>query len=84
MTTHKDQILGSYQENQQTFLAFVLEQYVKEGVAELDQEKLPQLLDLKYHSLSDAIGMLGSIAKIREVFIGFQRHLYAQKQAESQ
>ena len=35
-------------EKLRTFLDFVLGEYVKEGVAELDQAKLPQLLALKY------------------------------------
>jgi type I restriction enzyme R subunit len=33
---------------------FVLAKYIESGVGELDQEKLPHLLQLKYHALSDA------------------------------
>lgn len=58
------------------FLDFVLSQYVKEGVGELAQEKLPTLLEVKYNVLSDAAASLGSIPEIREVFVGFQRYLY--------
>ena len=47
----------------------------------LDQEKLPDLLELKYHSVPDAVNVLGSISVIREVFIGFQEHLYEQESA---
>jgi type I restriction enzyme R subunit len=62
---------------QQTeFLQFVLDHYVARGVGELDTDKLPQLIELKYHSLGDAIRELGPAGKIREVFIDFQRHLY--------
>ena len=68
---------------QQEFLEFVLGHYIKQGVGELDQEKLPHLLELKYHTMSDAIAELGPVAGIREVFIGFQQHLYA-RQVESQ
>jgi len=46
------------------------------GVGELDREKLPDLLELKYQSLEDAKKVLGSVAKIREMFVGFQEHLY--------
>jgi len=45
-------------------------------VGELDQEKLPNLLELKYHGVSDAAAELGSVKGIREVFVGFQEYLY--------
>lgn len=54
----------------------MLDQYIREGVRELDQDKLPKLLELKYHSINDAISELGDIGQIREVFINFQRWLY--------
>lgn len=70
---------GSYNPNQQTFLNFVLEQYVKSGVDELDDAKLPDLLELKYHALADAKHELGDIPSIRSTFIGFQEYLYEQE-----
>ncbi|QMW01035.1 EcoAI/FtnUII family type I restriction enzme subunit R [Spirosoma foliorum] len=66
---------------QKEFLEFVLDKYVESGVDELDQEKLPSLLELKYHSLNDAAERLGSVAAIRSTFIDFQKHLYEQKAA---
>lgn len=68
--------LGDYNAKQQDFLNFVLEQYVKEGVNELDDAKLPDLLELKYNAIADAKRELGEIKSIRETFIGFQEHLY--------
>lgn len=68
--------LNDYNAKQQEFLNFVLDQYVKEGVSELDDAKLPDLLELKYHAISDAKQELGEIKTIRETFIGFQEHLY--------
>jgi type I restriction enzyme, R subunit len=56
----------------------VLDQYIKEGVGELDSDKLPQLLELKYHDLHDAVAELGKVNDIRSIFIGFQQHLYTQ------
>ncbi len=74
---NKRRIFSHYHDyNQQAFIDFVLSQYVKEGVDELDQSKLPELLELKYHAISDAAAELGSVANIREVFIGFQQYLY--------
>lgn len=39
--------------HQKEFLEFVLTKYIETGVEELDQEKLPHLLELKYHAVSD-------------------------------
>jgi type I restriction enzyme R subunit len=72
----KAKIYNQYNWKEQQFLDFVLTQYIQEGVRELDQEKLPDLLELKYHGVSDAAAELGSVAGIRDVFIGFQRYLY--------
>ncbi len=74
---HKALIFSRYFGKQQEFLDFVLDQYIKEGVRELDQDKLPQLLELKYHDLRDAVADLGNVTDIRTVFIGFQQHLYS-------
>ncbi|MCR8667076.1 DEAD/DEAH box helicase family protein [Aestuariibaculum sp. M13] len=66
----------NYNPAQQEFLNFVLDQYVKSGVQELDEEKLSNLLVLKYNALADAKASLGDIPSIRNTFIGFQGHLY--------
>lgn len=71
--------LNDYNQKQQEFLNFVLEQYVKEGVNELDDSKLPDLLELKYKAIADAKRELGDIRSIRETFIGFQEHLYQER-----
>ncbi len=71
--------LGNYNPSQQEFLNFVLEQYVREGVEELDDAKLPDLLELKYNAIADAKKVLGDIPSIRNAFIGFQEHLYEQR-----
>lgn len=68
--------LDSYDSNQQDFLNFVLEQYVKKGVSELSDDKLKPLIELKYNTIADAKKVLGSPTAIRETFIGFQKYLY--------
>ncbi|MAT55993.1 MAG: restriction endonuclease subunit R [Saprospirales bacterium] len=68
--------LSDYDPKQQEFLNFVLEQYVRDGVDELDDDKLGQLLILKYKAIADAKRELGNIKSIRETFIGFQEYLY--------
>lgn len=55
---------------------FVLAQYVDQGVDELDEGKLPSLLKLKYGGVNDAVRVLGDPVQVRQLFIGFQRHLY--------
>jgi type I restriction enzyme R subunit len=68
-------------DKQHAFVDFVLAQYVAQGVDELDQEKLSPLLRLKYHNaIADAFVDLGKPEQVRQVFVGFQRHLYAGKQ----
>jgi type I restriction enzyme R subunit len=67
---------------QQVFLNFVLSHYVREGVQELDQEKLTPLLRLKYHdSIADAVADLGRPEEIGKVFAGFQKYLYQEQAA---
>jgi type I restriction enzyme, R subunit len=76
VNARREQIFSHYDHKLQVFLDFVLFQYVKEGVGELDQAKLPHLLELKYRAVSDAAAQLGGVAQIRDAFIGFQRHLF--------
>jgi len=68
--------LIDYDPKQQEFLDFVLNQYVNQGVDELDDSKIGDLLVLKYHAIADAKKELGDIASIRNTFIGFQTYLY--------
>ncbi len=67
---------AGYDEPQRAFLDFVLQQYVHSGVEELQPEKLPVILQLKYRSIPDATRELGEVARIRETFVGFQKWLY--------
>lgn len=76
VSTRKPKIMAHYDDKLQAFLDFVLAEYVKEGVQELDQEQLPELLELKYHNVHDASVALGGIERIKSVFVGFQRFLY--------
>jgi type I restriction enzyme R subunit len=73
--------LANYDPKQQEFLNFVLSQYVKQGVEELDDTKISDLLILKYHAIADAKKELGDIATIRNTFIGFQSYLYENRVA---
>ena len=76
---HKDLIFSKYTGKQQEFLDFVLDRYIQDGVGELDPQKLPQLLSLKYHTTNDAIAILGSVRAIDAIFTNFQPYLYSDK-----
>jgi type I restriction enzyme R subunit len=78
-TRTKVVISTRFNTKQQVFLDFVLSQYVKVGVQELDQEKLSPLLKLKYNNaIADAVADLGRPEEIGRVFAGFQKYLYQQ------
>ncbi|NLB53029.1 MAG: DEAD/DEAH box helicase family protein [Syntrophomonadaceae bacterium] len=66
-------------DKQREFVEFVLAKYIETGVEELDQEKLPSLLELKYSSLADALDELGDVNAIQNTFIDFQKHLYVEQ-----
>ena len=74
-------IFAILNDKQKEFIEFVLSKYVETGVEELDQDKLPILLTNKYQSLEDAKEVLGNVADISELFVGFQKYLYEQKVA---
>ena len=68
-------IRANYDYQQREFLTFVLNQYVNEGVGELDDERLTNLIKLKYHTIPDAIAELGAVEGIREMFVGLSEAL---------
>jgi type I restriction enzyme R subunit len=73
----KVEISSRFNAKQQSFLDFVLAHYVREGVHELDRDKLTPLLHLRYHdSIADAVADLGRPDDIGRVFSGFQKYLY--------
>jgi type I restriction enzyme R subunit len=73
----KDEIFGGLDQKHKDFIEFVISKYQERGVEELDEEKLPQLLKLKYHAISDAEKTLGGVEMIRGAFFDFQKHLYS-------
>jgi type I restriction enzyme, R subunit len=75
----KPKILEGLRQQQADFLEFVLFKYIDSGVEELDQSRLPNLIELKYHSIADASDVLGGVPEIRNLFLDFQKHLYQQQ-----
>lgn len=72
----QDKIFHNAVDTQKAFLEFVLFKYIETGVEELDQEKLPDLIKLKYKTIDDAEEQLGDINSIRKTFVEFQARLY--------
>jgi type I restriction enzyme R subunit len=76
----KGKIFSLLNRQQKEFVEFVLTKYIETGDEELNEDKLPQLLELKYQAISDAIEILGDITTIRNTFFEFQKYLYYQEQ----
>ena len=72
----KDNIYTFLNAEQKEFIEFVLSNYIKDGVDELDDSKLDKLITLKYKSNTDAERVLGDLGEIRNIFIDFQKYLY--------
>lgn len=76
VTETKDKILDDAGINEMEFLDFVLQKYIEKGFEELGEDKLPKLLGIKYHSISDAEQFLGGVENIRAGFLRLQQYLY--------
>ncbi len=69
-------VMDNYAARQFAFIEFVLQQYVKEGISELDDERIGKLVNLKYGSPMNALQELGKPDEIRSMFCNFQQYLY--------
>ena len=69
-------VMDNYEARQYAFIEFVLQQYVKEGISELDDERIGKLVNLKYGSPMNALQELGKPDEIRSMFCNFQQYLY--------
>jgi type I restriction enzyme R subunit len=67
---------GELNEDEESFVRFVLEKYEKTGVDELSEESLAKLLQIKYGSSHDAVKRLQSVDNIRHRFLKLQEELY--------
>lgn len=69
--------LTKLNKQQMDFVNFVLDMYVKHGFKELGTDKLSTLLEMKYHSLTDAMMKLGlKPDEMRTFYLGMQEDLY--------
>ncbi|NMC35453.1 DEAD/DEAH box helicase family protein [Candidatus Beckwithbacteria bacterium] len=75
---NRKNIFEGLDDKQIEFLNFVLSKYEEKGVEELDEEKLPILLNLKYQAIANAEQSLGDVNTIRDMYFDFQKRLYAE------
>ena len=69
-------VMDNYAARQFAFIEFVLQQYIREGISELDDERIGKLVNLKYGSPMNALQELGKPDEIRSTFCNFQQYLY--------
>lgn len=73
----REDMLKKLSEQQQEFMNFVLDMYVRNGFKELGMEKLATLIDMKYHTIADAKRQLNmDVKEMRDLFLGMQKELY--------
>lgn len=73
-----DSIMKNLAEKQKSFVEYVLEQYISNGVDELALKQLPELAKLKYGTVKEALEKMGVDAKkLNQIFVNFQKTLYA-------
>ena len=72
----KDNIYNFINKDQVEFIRFVLNNYIQEGIDELDISNLSTIINAKYGSINEAKKELGSSDAIKETFTGFQKYLY--------
>ena len=76
-TSARRRVSVQFTDRTRDFIDFVLDHYVTEGVEELDPQKLPDLLQLKYGGVNDALKEIGASADtVRNAFFSFQKFLY--------
>ena len=76
VTNAEKEIHKNLNDDQKEFIDFVLSRYAEGGVEELDLDRLSSLIELKYNTIHDGLRVLGSVDKIKNTFIEFQKHLY--------
>ena len=72
----EDNIYKFINKEQVEFIRFVLNNYIQEGIDELDISNLSTIINAKYGSINEAQKELGSSGEIKEVFTDFQKYLY--------
>ena len=63
---------------QQSFVEYIMELYVRNGFKELGSDKLPTIINMKYHSPQDAVKVLNmQPERLKDFYWDLQRRLYS-------
>ncbi len=73
---HGSFIKRHHSEKAKTFLEFILERYEKEGVKELDEDKLSSLIELSRIDKGELKSAFGGVSHIKEEYLALQREIY--------
>ena len=74
---HSEFIEKHHNEKAKEFLEFILERYKKEGVKELDEDKLGKLVDLSgLGTVREVANNFGGIPQMRDEYFELQREIY--------
>ena len=66
-----------HNEKAKEFIEFILERYKKDGVKELDEDKLGKLVDLSgLGSVREVANNFGGITQMRDEYFELQREIY--------
>ena len=74
--TSRSFIMFDGENSTKEFIDFVLANYIKEGIDELDDTRLGHMITLKYNTIYEAKETLGDLKEFRDIFIEFQKYLY--------
>jgi len=72
----EDNIYNFINKDQVDFIRFVLNNYIQEGIDELDISNLSTIINAKYGSINEAQKELGTSDEIKQAFTDFQKYLY--------
>ena len=74
----KKQVQAKFTAAQQEFVDYIMELYVRNGFKELSAENLPTLINMKYHSATDALNKLKmQPQQVRDFYLNMQQILYS-------
>ena len=68
--------VSTLSQQQQDFVTYISELYIRVGYEELGTSKLPEILKMKYGTAADGITKLGGLEMAKNTYSDFQRSLY--------
>lgn len=76
VSKNEDLIYKDLTLTQKEFIEFIISKYLEGGFEELGEERLSNLLELKFQSIYEGETALGSIEEVKKLYMNFQKQLY--------